>query len=74
MSFTQNREEAELVAAPYPGKYPDGAPYVTSAKSAAFFDEMGLLGFNYILSPEDTGKSETIHKGNRAPLNGMTVI
>lgn len=51
----------ELVAAPYPGSYPDGSTYDGDTESAAFFDQMRMLGFDYVLSSEDTGTNDAIH-------------
>ncbi|GGH05156.1 hypothetical protein GCM10007420_22020 [Glycocaulis albus] len=53
----------ELVAPPYEGVYPDGAPFRPSERAQAFFDAMAGHGFSYVLSPEDTGR------GTRLQLN-----
>ncbi len=52
----------EVVSPPYPGDFPDGEPFKPDPQSAAFFDEMQDLGFAYILSEEDTGTGDTIHR------------
>jgi len=49
----------ELVAPPYPGFFPDGAPFDPDREAAAFFNAMAAHGFSYVLSEEDTGRSLT---------------
>lgn len=56
----------ELVAPPIACTFPDGTPCKLDAESAAFFDAMKAKGFSFILSPEDTGTGETIHKNSSA--------
>jgi endonuclease/exonuclease/phosphatase family metal-dependent hydrolase len=51
----------EMVAAPVNGTYPDGTAYTADPESQAFFDEMQALGFDYLMSDEDTGTGEKIH-------------
>jgi len=51
----------ELVAPPYPGVFPNGERYKPDPESKCFFDAMKALGFDYILSEEDTGTGDTIH-------------
>lgn len=52
----------ELVSPPFPGRFPDGTPYKPDAESAEFFLAMQDLGFQWILSEEDTGTGDTIHR------------
>lgn len=52
----------ELVSPPYAGFFPDGTPFNPDDQSAEFFDEMVALGFDYVLSEEDTGTGDTIHR------------
>jgi exonuclease III len=54
----------ELVAPPYPAKYPNGKKVKPDAQSAEFFDAMKEQGFKPILSPEDTGPGDKNHKNN----------
>lgn len=54
----------ELVAPPYAGRYPDGSPFTPDPEAAAFFDEMRARGFSYVVSPEDTGASQTTRHDN----------
>jgi hypothetical protein len=54
----------ELVSPPYPGEFPGGKPFRPDAEAAAFFDVMVALGFEYVLSEEDTGS------GSRNQING----
>jgi len=54
----------ELVAPPVDGSYPDGEPYSADNESVAFFDAMSRQGFEYMLSPEDTGSGDDIHKNS----------
>lgn len=51
----------ELVAAPYPGVFPNRERYKPDPEAARFFDAMRALGFDYILSEEDTGTGDAIH-------------
>lgn len=51
----------ELTAPPIAGVFPDGEPYKPDSEAAEFFRAMRQHGFDYLLSPEDTGKNETIH-------------
>lgn len=51
----------ELVAPPYPMQYPDGTAAKQDAQAAAFFDRMRAVGFDYVLSEEDTGRSMSNH-------------
>jgi hypothetical protein len=53
-----------LVAPPYPGTYPNGDPFRPNPQSAEFFDAMVSQGFEFILSPEDTGTGNTIHRND----------
>jgi endonuclease/exonuclease/phosphatase family metal-dependent hydrolase len=56
----------ELIAPPYPGKFPDGTDYVPDPQAARFFDAMKALGFDYMLSEEDTGTGAKIHLNTSA--------
>ena len=56
----------ELVAPPRDGVYPDGESYSTDTESAEFFDAMHALGFEDVLSEEDTGTNDEIHKKTSA--------
>ena len=51
----------ELVAPPIAGTYPDGTSYTADPESADFLGHMQSLGFQLALSPEDTGRGDTIH-------------
>lgn len=51
----------ELVAPPRDGNYPDGETYSTDTESVEFFKAMQNLGFEDILSEEDTGTNDEIH-------------
>ena len=52
----------ELVAPPTDGTYPDAEPYTADAEASAFFEAMKAHGFEYMLSEEDTGTNDEIHK------------
>lgn len=54
----------ELLSPPYAGKFPNGEPFKPNPKSAKFFDAMRNLGFQYILSEEDTGTGDKIHSNS----------
>ena len=56
----------ELVAPPYPGRFPDGTPYKPDPEAAAFFDVMKTHGFHYVLSQEDTGSGPKNHLNSSA--------
>lgn len=56
----------ELVASPSQGLYPDGTPYKADPEALAFFKEMTDRGFTYVLSEEDTGTGDKIHKASSA--------
>jgi hypothetical protein len=56
----------ELVAPPYAGIFPNGEEYKPDAEAAEFFEAMKALGFDYALSPEDTGKSVKNHNNGSA--------
>lgn len=45
----------ELVAPPFPGKFPDNIPFKVDEESKAFYTEMKKQGFACWLSTEDTG-------------------
>lgn len=52
----------ELVSPPFAGFFPDGTPFRPDAESAEFFTAMADLGFLWVLSEEDTGTGDTIHR------------
>jgi endonuclease/exonuclease/phosphatase family metal-dependent hydrolase len=52
----------ELVSPPYPGVFPDGTPLKPDSESAEFFDAMLGHGFQYVISEEDTGSGDSIHR------------
>lgn len=56
----------ELVSPPFPGTFPNGDEFKPDAQSAEFFNEMISLGFDFILSEEDTGTGDTIHRNGSA--------
>ncbi|CCH49347.1 endonuclease/exonuclease/phosphatase family protein [Pseudodesulfovibrio piezophilus] len=56
----------ELVAPPIAGKYPDGTPFKADKEAKGFFDIMGMHGFSFKLSEEDTGTGDEIHKNSSA--------
>jgi len=53
-----------LVAPPFPGTYPNGEAFKPNPQSAAFFNAMASHGFEFILSPEDTGTGNSIHRND----------
>ncbi len=56
----------ELVAPPYEGEFPDGTAFKPDDEAAAFYNEMKDRGFEYRMSEEDTGTSETNHNNGSA--------
>ncbi len=52
----------ELVSPPFSGFFPNGTPYKPDEQSADFFHRMHAHGFQYILSEEDTGTGDDIHR------------
>jgi len=52
----------ELVSPPYPGEFPNGDAFRPDREAAEFFDVMVALGFEYVLSEEDTGTGNKIHQ------------
>lgn len=52
----------ELVSPPYAGTFPDGKPVKPDPESAEFFDAMRGHGFQYVISEEDTGTGDKIHR------------
>lgn len=56
----------ELVSPPFAMDFPDGTPVNPDAEAEAFFDEMIALGFDFVLSEEDTGPGERIHRNGSA--------
>ncbi len=51
----------ELVAPPFAGTFPDGTDFKPDPEAGAFFGAMKSLGFDYVLSEEDTGTRPEIH-------------
>ena len=56
----------ELVAPPDSGYYPDSTYFKRDTEAYQFINEMENRGFSYILSEEDTGAGEEIHKNSSA--------
>ena len=56
----------ELVSPPYEGKFSGGKKFTPDQEAAEFFDVMITLGFEYVLSNEDTGTGDTIHRNGSA--------
>jgi endonuclease/exonuclease/phosphatase family metal-dependent hydrolase len=56
----------EVLAPPYDGTFPDGTNYDPDEQVTDFFDKMQNNGFEFILSPEDTGPGATNHKNSNA--------
>jgi hypothetical protein len=54
----------ELVSPPVDGRYPNGDAYKADSEAEDFFNAMQNLGFNYLLSEEDTGTNPIIHNKN----------
>lgn len=54
----------ELVAPPIAGTYPDGTAYKADPEAKAFADAMTANGFEFVLSPEDTGTGDKNHTGS----------
>ncbi len=52
----------ELVSPPFAGRFPNGESFKPDAESAEFFDEMTRHGFAFVLSEEDTGTGDRIHR------------
>ena len=52
----------ELVSPPFDGVFPGGTPFNPDEQSAEFFDAMATHGFEFVMSPEDTGTGDTIHR------------
>ncbi|MBN2461084.1 MAG: hypothetical protein JXB60_05705 [Candidatus Cloacimonetes bacterium] len=52
----------ELVAPPCDGFYPDASSYSADQEARDFLQAMTERGFSYLLSEEDTGPGEMIHK------------
>lgn len=52
----------ELVSPPFEGSYPDGTPFKPDAESAAFFEALMQQGYEFLMSPEDTGTGNSIHR------------
>ncbi len=56
----------ELVAPPYNGSFPDGSPYRPDKEAFDFFEAMKAQGFKFVLSNEDTGTGDSIHRNSTA--------
>lgn len=56
----------ELLAPPVDGQFPDGSVFRPVGRAAAFFTAMAALGFEYELSPEDTGTKDKNHNNGTA--------
>lgn len=56
----------ELVAPPFAGRFPDGTAFKPDPEAGAFFGAMKSLGFDYVLSEEDTGTGPKIHLNSSA--------
>jgi endonuclease/exonuclease/phosphatase family metal-dependent hydrolase len=56
----------EVLAPPYEGTYPDGTNYTPDEQITEFFDKMKEDGFDFVLSPEDTGPEGVNHKNSNA--------
>lgn len=54
----------ELVAPPFECDFPDGTPCKPDQEAAEFFQAMQAEGFSFVISPEDTGTNDTIHKNS----------
>ena len=53
-----------LVAPPFPMDFPDGRPVKPVRAATDFFNAMLTHGFEYELSPEDTGHRSSIHSND----------
>lgn len=51
----------ELVAPPVDGTFPDGEPFEADPQARELFDAMADVGFDFVLSEEDTGTNDQIH-------------
>ena len=56
----------ELVAPPVDGIYPDSEEYTADPEAEAFFQSMSDNGYEYVMSEEDTGPGDEIHKASSA--------
>ncbi len=56
----------EVIAPPYAGEFPDGTPFRPNPRVREFFDLMNAAGFDYVLSPEDTGPGARNHLNSSA--------
>ncbi|HKQ48638.1 MAG TPA: endonuclease/exonuclease/phosphatase family protein [Phycisphaerae bacterium] len=56
----------EIIAPPFPGKFPDGTAFEPDPQTGAFFGAMTSLGFDYWLSEEDTGTGDDNHDNGPA--------
>ena len=56
----------EVVAPPFPGKFPNGDEFKPDPEAGAFFGAMKSLGFDHWLSKEDTGTGPKIHVNSSA--------
>jgi len=51
----------ELTSPPHDGHYPDGQKYYADPEATSFVHEMKQFGFNYVISPEDSGPVKQNH-------------
>ena len=56
----------EVVSPPFDGLYPSGLPYRPDQQSTDFFVAMEAQGFEFVLSPEDTGTGDNINRNGSA--------
>jgi hypothetical protein len=56
----------ELIAPPYPGRFPNGEAFRPNPNAKAFFEAMKAQGFGFVLSEEDTGKGAVNHLNSTA--------
>lgn len=56
----------ELIAPPIEGTFPDNTQFKPDPEAAQFFIAMSALGFEYELSPEDTGTGSANHNNGTA--------
>ena len=56
----------EVVSPPFAGFFPSGNPFKPDQQSTDFFDAMEAQGFDFILSPEDTGTNDNINVNGSA--------
>ena len=56
----------EVCSPPFAGTFPDGTAFKPDDESQEFFDAMTALGYEFVLSEEDTGSGEKIHTNSSA--------